>query len=223
MDGLSYSTQVDCALSGEVCVGGACAPVVCEANKQFCQGNVVRKCSAKGDTSTVVQTCTAQQYCETVSATCKALVCTPNQPVCNGSVATTCNADGTGYLPGGVDCSPNSCSGGACVDCPSATDVAFNGHCYYLDGSGGICDAGYAKASQSVLTNIASSFAGKNYKHNISNNCCVDNADPAENWGMASYCNLAGPFTSGDPSLGAAGCSNATQHTSAQLTLCGSL
>jgi hypothetical protein len=223
LDGLSYSTQVDCAQSSQVCVGAMCAAVVCAANTQFCQANQVRKCSVKGDTSTLVQTCTVQQYCDPVSATCKALVCIPNQPACNGTIATTCNADGTGYVAGGVDCSPKICSGGACVDCPAATDVAYNGHCYYLDGSAGLCDPGYAKASQSVLTNIASMFIGKNYKHKVSNNCCIDNADSVENWGMLSHCNTAGPFTTGDPSMGAFSCTNANQHNTAQLTLCGSL
>jgi hypothetical protein len=77
--------------------------------------------------------------------------------------------------------------------------------------------------SQSVLTNIASMFIGKNYKHKVSNNCCIDNADSVENWGMLNHCNAAGPFTTGDPSLGAFSCTNANVHNTAQLTLCGSL
>ncbi len=100
-------------------------------------------------------------------------------------------------------------------------DVSFGGHCYYLDGSKGVCDPGYQVASQSILNTIAASFVGLNYKHTISGNCCVFNADPTENWGMANHCNVAGPFTAGDPALGAAGCTAAVVNNPNQLTLCG--
>jgi hypothetical protein len=43
-------------------------------------------------------------------------VCTPNQPSCNGTIATKCNGDGSGYVAGGTDCRPKSCSAGMCVD-----------------------------------------------------------------------------------------------------------
>jgi len=107
--------------------------------------------------------------------------------------------------------------------CDPTTDVQFNGHCYYLDGSGGACDAGYALASQSVLTSIASEFAGKTYKHLVSDNCCIYNSDPVENWGMTSHCNDPGPFSPGEPSLGGAGCTDQTSLEPNNLTLCGSL
>lgn len=107
--------------------------------------------------------------------------------------------------------------------CDPATDVQFNGHCYYLDGSGGACDAGYALASQSVLTSIAAEFAGKTYKHQVSDNCCIYNSDPVENWGMTNHCNQPGQFNSGEPSLGGADCTDATNLDAGQLTLCGSL
>jgi hypothetical protein len=100
-------------------------------------------------------------------------------------------------------------------------DVNIGGHCYYLDGSAGKCDPGYAVVPQSVLSTIAASFNGLNYKHTISNNCCIYNSDPVENWGMVSHCNLAGPFGAGEPALGGTGCNGATQFQSAQLTLCG--
>ncbi len=104
--------------------------------------------------------------------------------------------------------------------CDPATDVQFNGHCYYLDGSGGSCDPDYVLASQSVLFSIASQFAGKTYKHQVSNNCCIFNSDPVENWGMADHCNEPGPFDSNEPALGGAGCTGLTEHASQQLTLC---
>ena len=131
-----------------------------------------------------------------MSATCKPLLCTPNGPACNGKIATTCNTDGSGYVVGGIDCGVKTCSGGMCVDCDAATEVAFGGHCYYLDGSAGLCYVGYAKASDTVLATIAASFVGKTYKHKVSNNCCVENADPVQHYGMPSgQCNSAGTFT----------------------------
>lgn len=222
-DGLSSATKIDCATTNQVCIAAACAPVVCQAGKAYCQAGVVRKCSAKGDVSTVVQACTAGQFCDGVSATCKPQICAPNLPACNLKIATTCNADGSGYVMGGIDCGTKNCSGGACVECAVASEVAYNGHCYYLDGSSG-CDAGYAKAPESVLTNIAAGFAGKTYKHAVSGNCCVDTADAVEHWGMVGHCNAPGPFSVGEPALGGSGCAMAVQHVPlTQLTLCGSL
>ena len=103
------------------------------------------------------------------SAICKPQVCTPNLPACDAKIATTCNADGSGYSVGGIDCGVKNCSGGVCVDCDLATEVAFNGHCYYLDGSGGDlggpCDAGTRNASQSLFPSIGAELHGKTYKH----------------------------------------------------------
>jgi hypothetical protein len=223
-DGLSFTTKTDCAAAGQVCVSAACAPVVCEAGKQYCKDGAVRKCSPKGDTTSLVQTCTVGQYCDAASATCKPQVCTPNGPACNGKIATTCNTDGSGYVVGGIDCGTKNCSGGQCVDCDGATEVPFNGHCYYMDGSGGTCDAGYTRAPTSVLPSIAASFAGKTYKHKMCDNCCVYTSDATETWGMSSgHCCGAGAFTASDPQAGGSGCTNATQKYPSQLTLCGSL
>jgi hypothetical protein len=100
-------------------------------------------------------------------------------------------------------------------------DVSIGGHCYYMDGSKGVCDPGYQVASQSILTTIHASFAGLNWKHTIPGNCCIFNADPNENWGMSVHCGSTGPFTAGDVALGAVGCTNQTNFFAAQQTLCG--
>jgi hypothetical protein len=113
-DGLTSTVKSDCATSSQVCVAGACTDPVC-AQGRFCQGQDLRQCTAKGDTSTLVQTCPATQYCDATSMMCKARPCTANQIGCNGNVIATCNADGTGFLPGGMSCDPNACSGGACI------------------------------------------------------------------------------------------------------------
>ena len=112
------------------------------------------------------------------------------------------------------------CTGGVCISCTS-NQVASGGHCYYLDGSSGNCDSGFARASEATLTSIASSFVGKNYMHTVSGNCCVWTSDATENYGMAVHCNSNGPFSAGDPQKGAAGCTGATNHFSGQLTFCG--
>ncbi len=126
--------------------------------------------------------------------------------------ATDLVADVQGYFA-----APSTIAVGVC----GTNDVSFGGHCYYLDGSKGVCDPGYTVTSQSVLSTVASSFVGLNYKHTVSGNCCVFNLDAVENWGMANHCGTAGPFTAGDPSLGAIGCTGQSNFFTAQLTLCG--
>src|SRR5262249_10843703 len=93
-DGLMSTTKMDCATSSQVCVAGACAAVVCPKGTKFCQGQELRQCSAKGDSSMLSQTCASGQYCDATSLACKAQLCTPSQPACSGTVRTTCNADG---------------------------------------------------------------------------------------------------------------------------------
>jgi hypothetical protein len=107
-----------------------------------------------------------------------------------------------------------------------ANEVAFGNHCYYLDGSNSVCDAGFSLASQSILTTIASQFAGLTYKHTVSSNCCIANLDGPENWGMVAvglggHCNAPGLFSPNEPALNGSGCTNVNSHVPAQLTLCG--
>src|SRR5207249_4336765 len=87
-----------------------------------------------------------------------------------------------------------------------SNEVASGGHCYYLDGSNSVCDAGYALASQSILASIGTQFVGKGPKHTVSDNCCIANADGPENYGMGNGdCNSAGPYITGAV-LGGASC-----------------
>jgi hypothetical protein len=116
-----------------------------------------------------------------------------------------------GQLQIGTGCGPN--------------DVSYGGHCYYLDGSNSVCDAGYSLASQSVLTDIAPLFAGLTYKHTVSQNCCIANLDGPENWGMfggtGGHCSKPGLFSPNEPALNGSGCTNVNAHVPGQLTLCG--
>jgi hypothetical protein len=146
-------------------------------------------------------------------------ICNPAATTCTFDItiqadvsATDLVADVQGYFAAPVRPTLGVCG---------TNDVALGGHCYYLDGSKGVCDPGYAVVPQSALSTIASSFNGLNYKHTISNNCCIFNADAVENWGMAGHCNANGPFAASDVTAGAAGCTNQTNFSAAQLTLCG--
>jgi hypothetical protein len=104
--------------------------------------------------------------------------------------------------------------------CDPATEVEYLGHCYYLDGSQGVCDPGYVLGPQTVLYTIGPWFEGRNYRHTISGNCCIYNSEPDEDFGMADHCNTNGPFTATDVVPGGAGCTNVTNFYPLQLTLC---
>lgn len=105
-------------------------------------------------------------------------------------------------------------------DCDPATEVAYQGKCYYLNGSHGICEPGYELGPQSVLFEIGPLFEGKDYHYNISANCCIYNSEEDEDFGMAVHCNLPGPFTADDVAYGASGCLNEDNLYPQQLTLC---
>jgi hypothetical protein len=91
-----------------------------------------------------------------------------------------------------------------------------------LDGSGGQCSYGYSLASERVLSEIANSFTGLNYKTSVSNNCCVKALEIPSNYGsIGGQCNAQGPFKGG-PTLNGGGCRNYTQLSTKQLTFCGS-
>lgn len=112
------------------------------------------------------------------------------------------------------------------VQCDPVSEVSYEGHCYYLDGSNGLCDSTYELAPQSILAAIAGDFAGKDYKHLMSSNCCIRHADEAteaQDWGLnPAACDAKGPFPEG-PRLHGSGCHNLEDHGAAdahELTLC---
>ncbi|CAF1335274.1 unnamed protein product, partial [Didymodactylos carnosus] len=89
-------------------------------------------------------------------------------------------------------------------------------------GSGGKCAKNYSRAAESILGAAAKLFAGKNYKHTVSDNCCIWTSAATENYGMSpNDCNSEGPFTVG-PVKGADLCTNVVLHNPKQLTFCGS-
>ncbi len=53
-------------------------------------------------------------------------ICSPNEPVCDVNRATTCNSDGTGYAPGGTQCSATqTCLAGTCEPHECTPDQPF--------------------------------------------------------------------------------------------------
>jgi hypothetical protein len=190
-----------CCPTGDVVCAGACTNV--QTDTKNC-GSCNNACTATGET------CNAGMC-----------ACPASQTVCSGACTDTqTDAKNCGTCGKVCPAMQPTCVAGQCMGC-GTNDVSYNGHCYYLDGSKGVCDPGYALVSQSILTSIHSMFAGLNYKHTISQDCCVLNADPTENWGMADHCNANGPFDANDPSLGAYGCSGVSIDLAGQLTLCG--
>jgi hypothetical protein len=194
-------TMSQCCPSGDLLCMGTCTDVQNDKNNCGACGKV---CPASGETC--------------MGGSC---ACPMGQMVC-GMACTDTQTDPNNCGTCGKVCPAQTptCAGGTCVGC-GANDVLYNGHCYYLDGSMGGCDPGYAVVSQSILTSIHAMFAGLNYKHTVSQDCCILNADNVENWGMAVHCNTAGPFAANDVTMGAYGCSGVNVDLPAQLTLCG--
>jgi hypothetical protein len=115
-DGSGYLTTggTDCSTVSRVCVAGGCQDLVCVPNSRYCDSGTVRQCSTDGSSSTLYQTCSAAQYCDTATATCQNRVCTPNQPTCRGDSVTMCNADGSGYVGAETPCGTLTCVNGVC-------------------------------------------------------------------------------------------------------------
>ena len=183
--------------------------------------------------------CSASEPCN--GGCCNGSLCAPGtgQTACGaGPACFSCAglASGSACLSSGAcgcatatDCAPGQSCGaqGACTTCDTTTEVSFGGHCYYLDGSAGICDAGYSLQSNASLGAIlaanANAWEGLTYRHTVSKNCCVGTSDATAEFGMTANCDLAGPFSAGQPVLDGMECNGFafTFSQANQLTLCG--
>jgi hypothetical protein len=129
---------------------------------------------------------------------------------------------------GGLDASEASSdsSTDAKQACPDPNDVEHDGHCYYLDGSKGVCDQGYTLSSNAklavVLAANANAWQGKSGRHTIMGSTCVLTKDNVMNYGLLS--NVT-PFSAGEPVAGGSACwmISPPQMGQNQLTLCESL
>ena len=103
------------------------------------------------------------------------------------------------------------------------TGVLFGVQCFYLDGSGGFCEAGFELAPQRILKDIATEFASKNVRTAQQDGCCVVHSDmnlEQQDWGLdPSDCSIPGPWSKG-PVLGGSGCTNLLLFSPKQITLC---
>jgi hypothetical protein len=182
---LGQDVTDDCSGKSQICVGGACVPIICAAGTTFCSGKELRLCSAKGDSSTLVETCSTIASCNAATTTCAGpRICTPNQPVCNGTIATTCNADGTGYAAGGTACTDagKACYRGVCTECwPTA---------YFCSGS-----AVRQCAADGMSSAVSSTCTSAEYCDTATATCkaqiCTPN-QPACDGNTATTCNADG-------------------------------
>lgn len=203
------------------CVMGACQ-IQCPSPKVECAGACV-------DTKVDNDNCGAcGTACMMGTEQCvQGMCCKTGETVCSMTCANT-NTDSNNCGMCGTVCPNNTpvCLNGTCqAGCADMTkEVQFQGKCYYLDGSTGMCDQGYALASNAnmaaILANNANAFAGKNYKHKVSGNCCIWTSDNVENYGMTAHCNTNGPFSNGEPIAGGTGCTNVMNKFQDQLTFC---
>jgi hypothetical protein len=94
--------------AGTTCESGACATHVCAPDAVFCQGQELKRCAANGLSSTVVETCDADEYCTAQNGgSCPAQVCSPGTRTCSGNTSRLCNTVGSGTVD-------TVCSGGFC-------------------------------------------------------------------------------------------------------------
>jgi hypothetical protein len=204
------------------CVNGSCA-IMCPQPKVECSGACV-------DTKTDNDNCgMCGNACVAMTEQCvEGQCCKIGQVVCGG-MCTDIKSDPNNCGMCGKQCSGNTpvCNNGTCqAGCVDPNDVQFNGKCYYLDGSNGVCAQGYVLSSNAALAAILqanpNAWQGKNYHKTISSNCCVLTSDNVQNYGMVTHCNSNGPFSAGEPKAGGAGCTNISPpiKTAQQLTLC---
>jgi hypothetical protein len=95
-------------------------PLVCPAFSRFCDGDDVRLCNSLGTASTLLDTCGADEICDTQAGvtTCFSTIppptCVAGTRTCVNNAVLSCNSDGLGFTTidtctGGETCSINGC------------------------------------------------------------------------------------------------------------------
>lgn len=108
--------------TGQICVLGACAEVLCEAGSYRCFNNSRQTCIAAGTAWGSTFGCSAAEFCDDSSLPsaplCVADVCAADQPACDGEKLATCDQYGGRFTAQGTDCalSDQVCNKSSCVD-----------------------------------------------------------------------------------------------------------
>lgn len=118
----------DCTADGKICEAGACVAVVCTPGSYSCQGEAVHVCKASGTGTTVYDTCSVGEFCDSSAETpvCAVDVCTAGGLGCDGEVISTCGANGGSWTSPGQNCKTGSqvcIVGGTCA----AEEVSVQG------------------------------------------------------------------------------------------------
>lgn len=101
--------------SGLACIAGACRQLSCTAGVNLCLGNELHTCNPDGKSTTLSQTCGADEGCRNSTLSCEPRLCEPLLGTCNGNVATRCDSTGFAYDFGiNTDCGGQTCELGAC-------------------------------------------------------------------------------------------------------------
>jgi hypothetical protein len=218
-----------------VCINSVCT-LVCNTNWANCDGINSNGCETSlittnncGACGSVCNLANSVSQCD--SGSCAISSCNTGYGNCDSITANGCEinllTDAVNCGTCGTSCGLNTCTSGVCsVGCSNVNEVSFNGRCFYFDGTTGSClfgtnpGRGFNADIAAILQANPSAFVGKNYRSQVSSNCCIWTADTFENYGFASHCNAPGPFSLSDPSPGAVGCTSQQNHYSGQLTFC---
>ncbi|HET7545111.1 MAG TPA: hypothetical protein VFK05_34840 [Polyangiaceae bacterium] len=149
-DGESTLVDHECSAT-QVCTAGTCKEVVCTPGLSYCKAGAVLRCSDDGTSSTSVQVCGADSFCDDATAQCSTNACKPGTQTCQGNAAVRCKADGSGFETTD-DCGKSSiCTNGACraLLCePNTRSCDDQGHVLLCNASGtavtvvDTCDSG---------------------------------------------------------------------------------
>lgn len=127
-NGSGYAAGGTTCAAGTSCDAGECKAHVCAPSKDFCVGNSVKSCADNGLSSSNLQDCGQEQYCDAASATCKDQVCVPGDVSCDGQTLVKCNATGSNAARSNCSGGTPVCDAGAakCIACGAGTQFCGN-------------------------------------------------------------------------------------------------
>lgn len=135
--------EIDCAETGQVCVSGACATLICEPGEIRCVGGNPMSCNSTGTALVRLETCTTDTFCSVKTGACEEDVCVASSRECDGDAVVVCKADGSGYEEED-DC---AAGGGGCLDGECHPILCDEGQTFCSDESVYSCDEGGVSAT----------------------------------------------------------------------------